>query len=160
MFLIVFFDSYFFGFTAGIAAYCSHLLYFSLSFLLKSRIKHSPSGSPVYHLLIPKLLYKSLCGDIHLCHAILLLKIHEPYPTIFTWTISRSAVAAGSASLSLCVQSFHTDQEACHTYFKKSTGMLYFAFSPCYAFVRAILLHDCHLHTLWVSGISRTRLYV
>lgn len=84
MFLVAFFANYFFIFIGGIAVHCPYLLCFSLSFLLKGGIKHGLSVSPLYHLVIPKLLHKSLRGDIHYCHRMILpMKIHRPFSTIF-----------------------------------------------------------------------------
>lgn len=104
MFLIAFFANYFFVFIGGIVAHYPYLLCFSLSFLLKGGIKHGLSVSPLYHLVIPKLLYKSLCGDIHYYHRMILpVKIHRPFSAIFMWTISRHATTAECATVCLCV---------------------------------------------------------
>jgi len=85
MFLIAFFENYFFVFIGDIAAYCPYLLCFSLLFLLNGEIKHCLSGSLLYHLVIPKLLNKSLCGDIHYYHRMTSpMKMHRPFSTIFT----------------------------------------------------------------------------
>lgn len=103
IFLIAFFVNCFFAFFGDIAAHCPYLLCFCLSFLLKE-VKHGLSSSPLYHPVIPNPLYKSLCGDIHYYHKMILpMKIHRPFSTIFMGTISSHATAAASAAVCLCV---------------------------------------------------------